>query len=136
MSARSRDAFCRIVRCTVGRVQVDAIADASGRGRRGRRDALEQAVMTSAWSRAMPGEPAADWVRVIQPIDPALDDLGPDRQLLVLVAGLRRDVADRAGDGDDEAQARVAAAREAFGEPNRAEIMGVLAQAAVRAADG
>ncbi len=86
--------------------------------------------MTSAWARAMPGEPAAEWMRVVQPIDPALEDLAPDRPLLVLVAGLRREVAELAERGDDDARAQLATARELFGEPHRAEIMGVLAQAA------
>lgn len=90
--------------------------------------------MTSAWSRAMPGEPAADWVRVVQPIDPALEEIAPDQQLLVLVAGLRRDLAERADSGEASAQEQLALAREEFGSPHRAEIMGVLAQAAVRGA--
>lgn len=88
--------------------------------------------MTSAWSRAMPGEPAAEWVRVVQPIEPAFEDITTDRQLLVLVAGLRRDLALRADNGDNAAKKQIESAREGFGDPHRAEIMGVLAQAAVR----
>jgi len=82
--------------------------------------------MASAWSRAMPGEPAAEWLRVVQPIDPAMEDVEPDRPLVVLVAGLRRDLAEAAGDGDEEALARLSAAREAFGEPSREEILRLL----------
>lgn len=128
------DAFCRIVRCSVGGTQLDALSASHGRGRGTRRAALEQAVMTSAWARAMPGEPAAEWVRVVQPIDPVLEELEPDRQLLVLVAGLRRDLALRADRGDDAARAQLESVRDGFGEPHRAEIMGVLAQAHVRSA--
>ena len=77
----SDDAFVRVVRITVGRRQVDALAGDAGR--RAKRAALEQAVMTSAWSSARPGDAAADWLRVVHPIDPPLEALAPDRQLLV-----------------------------------------------------
>jgi hypothetical protein len=126
------DAFCRIVRCQVGRGQVEALASAPGSPDRSRRRALEQAVMTSAWSTAMPGEPAADWVRVVQPIEPALEEIGPERPLLVLVAGLRRVVARAAEAGDETARQRLLAAREEFGGTDRQLIMGILARAAVR----
>ncbi len=127
------DAFCRVVRVSVGRGQIEAIAGAGGRaGRRERRAALEQAVMTSAWSSARPGEPAADWLRVVHPIAPGMDDLAPDRQLLLLVAGLRRAVAEAARSGDDAAKSRLALARETFGEPARDQIVTLLAQAAAR----
>lgn len=131
------DAFCRVVRVSVGRRQIEAIAAAGGRaGRRERRAALEQAVMTSAWSSARPGEPASDWLRVVHPIDPPMSDLEPDRQLLVLVAGLRRAVADAAAAGDDDtAKSRLALARETFGEPARDQITTLLARAAAREDD-
>ena len=117
----------------MGRRQIDALADAAGRGgRRTRRAALEQAVMTSAWSSARPGEPAADWLRVVHPIEPPMDDLAPDRQLLLLVAGLRRTVAEAARAGDTEAKSRLALARETFGEPARDQIVTLLARAAAR----
>jgi hypothetical protein len=137
MSADARpgpdDAFCRVVRVSVGRRQIEALTSASGRtGRRERRAALEQAVMASAWSSARPGESAAEWLRVVHPIEPALADLGPDRQLLLLVAGLRRTVAAAAEAGDDTAKARLALARETFGEPARDQIVSLLAHAAVR----
>jgi hypothetical protein len=122
------DAFCRVVRITVGRRQVEALA--TDPGRKARRAALEQAVMTSAWSSAKPGEPAAEWLRVVHPIEPRLDDLGPDRQMLVLVAGLRRAVAAAAHSGDTEAKSRLALARESFGEPAREQIVHLLARAA------
>lgn len=132
----SGDAFCRIVRVSVGRQQIDALADVAGRGgRRTRRAALEQAVMTSAWSSARPGEPAADWLRVVHPIDPGMDDLAPDRQLLLLVAGLRRTVAEAAQAGDVDAKSRLALARETFGEPARDQIVTLLARAAARDED-
>ena len=118
----------------MGGTQLDALSGVAGRGRKARQQALEQAVMTSAWSRAMPGEPAADWVRIVQPIDPALEDITTDQQLLVLVAGLRRDLALRADRGEDAARKQLESVREEFGEPHRAEIMGVLAQAHVRGA--
>jgi hypothetical protein len=124
------DAFCRIVRITVGRRQVEAMSSAAGR--KGRQAALEQAVMTTAWTSARPGEPAAEWLRVVHPIEPGLDELAPDRQLLLLVAGLRRTVAAAAGSGDDEAKSRLALARETFGEPARDQIVRLLAQAAAR----
>jgi hypothetical protein len=126
----SEDAFCRIVRVQVGRRQVEAMS-ANG-GRKGRRAALEQAVMTSAWSSARPGEPAAEWLRVVHPIEPGLDDLAPDRQLLLLVAGLRRTLAEAAEAGDTAAKSRLALARETFGEPGRDQIVTLLAQAAAR----
>jgi hypothetical protein len=121
------DAFVRVVRITVGRRQVDALTGDAGR--RGKRAALEQAVMTSAWSSARPGDRASDWVRVVHPIDPPLEDLAPDRQLLLLVAGLRRSVVQAAG-GDDQAKSRLALARETFGEPAREQIGMLLARAA------
>lgn len=125
------DAFCRVVRVSVGRRQIDAIAGAGGRaGRRERRAALEQAVMTSAWSSARPGEPASDWLRVVHPIDPPMAELEPDRQLLVLVAGLRRVVAAAALGDDESAKSRLALARETFGEPARDQITTLLARAA------
>lgn len=117
-----------MVRITVGRRQVEALA-ADG-GRKARRAALEQAVMTSAWSSARPGEPASDWLRVIHPIEPRLDDLAPDRQMLLLVAGLRRTVAARASAGDLAAKERLALARESFGEPAREQLVQLLARAA------
>ena len=124
------DAFCRIVRITVGRRQVEAMSGPAGR--KGRQAALEQAVMTSAWSRARPGEPAGDWLRVVHPIEPGLDGLAPDRQLLVLVAGLRRTVVAAAEAGDTASKSRLALARETFGEPGRDQIVHFLARAAVR----
>ena len=124
----SDDAFVRVVRITVGRRQVDALAGDAGR--RAKRAALEQAVMTSAWSSARPGDAASDWVRVVHPIDPPLESLAPDRQLLLLVAGLRRSVARAAGGDDDEAKSRLALARETFGEPAREQIGMLLARAA------
>jgi hypothetical protein len=126
----SDDAFVRVVRITVGRRQVDALAGDSGR--RAKRAALEQAVMTSAWSSARPGDAASDWLRVVHPIDPPLDALAPDRQLLLLVAGLRRSVVQAAGD-DDDAKSRLALARETFGEPGREQIGMLLARAAAHA---
>jgi len=132
-TAPEEDAFCRVVRVSVGRGQIEAMAAANGRpGRRERRAALEQAVMTSAWSSARPGEPASDWLRVVHPIAPGIEDLAPDRQLLLLVAGLRRAVADAAHSGDDAAKSRLALARETFGEPARDQIVMLLAQAAAR----
>jgi hypothetical protein len=130
---RPEDAFCRVVRVSVGRRQIEAIAGAGGRaGRRERRSALEQAVMTSAWSSARPGESAADWLRVIHPIEPPMEELAPDRQLLLLVAGLRRAVAEEAESGDDAAKSRLARARETFGEPGRDQIVTLLAKAAAQ----
>ena len=132
----SDDAFCRIVRVRVGRAQVEALAAAGGRtGRRERRAALEQAVMTTAWSSARPGEPAADWLRVVHPIDPPIEELAPDRQLLLLVAGLRRAVAAAATGDDARATSRLALARETFGEPTREQIVTLLARAAARDED-
>ena len=125
------DAFVRVVRITVGRRQVDALTGDAGR--RGKRAALEQAVMTSAWSSARPGDPAGDWVRVVHPIDPPLEALAPDRQLLLLVAGLRRSVVQAAGGDDDDAKSRLALARETFGEPAREQIGMLLARAAAHA---
>jgi hypothetical protein len=127
----SEDAFCRVVRVSVGRPQIEALAGAAGRAtRRDRQAALEQAVMTSAWSSARPGEPASDWLRVVHPIDPGIHDLAPDRQLLLLVAGLRRAVAEAAQAGDERAKTRLALARESFGEPARDQIVLLLARAA------
>ncbi|HET6689741.1 MAG TPA: hypothetical protein VFG74_02650 [Miltoncostaeaceae bacterium] len=127
------DAFVRVVRITVGRRQVDALTGDAGR--RGKRAALEQAVMTSAWSSARPGDRASDWVRVVHPIDPPLEALAPDRQLLLLVAGLRRSVAQAAGGDDDQAKSRLALARETFGEPAREQIGMLLARAAAHSDD-
>jgi hypothetical protein len=127
----SDDAFVRVVRISVGRRQVDALAGDAGR--RAKRAALEQAVMTSAWSSARPGDAASDWVRVVHPIDPPLEALAPDRQLLLLVAGLRRSVVQAAGGDDDEAKSRLALARETFGEPAREQIGMLLARAAAHA---
>jgi hypothetical protein len=127
----SDDAFVRVVRITVGRRQVDALAGDAGR--RGKRAALEQAVMTSAWSSARPGDAAADWLRVVHPIDPPLEALAPDRQLLLLVAGLRRSVVEEAGGDDAAAKSRLALARETFGEPAREQIGMLLARAAAHA---
>ena len=130
------DAFCRVVRVSVGRRQIEAIASAGGRpGRRERRDALEQAIMTTAWSSARPGEPASEWLRVVHPIDPPMAELEPDRQLLVLVAGLRRTVAEAAFGDDERAKSRLALARETFGEPARDQITTLLARAAVHEDD-
>ena len=127
------DAFCRVVRISVGRRQIDAMAGAAGKaGRRDRRSALEQAVMTSAWSSARPGESAAEWLRVVHPIDPPIDELAPDRQLLLLVAGLRRTVAEAAHGDDARAKSRLALARETFGEPARDQIVHLLARAAAQ----
>lgn len=131
------DAFCRVVRVSVGRRQIDAIAGAAGgrAGRRERRAALEQAVMTSAWSSARPGESAAEWLRVVHPIDPPMAELAPDRQLLLLVAGLRRTVAEAAGGDDEAAKSRLALARETFGEPARDQLVTLLARAAAHVDD-
>lgn len=130
------DAFCRVVRVRVGSGQIEAIAAASGRpGRRERRDALTQAVMASAWSSARPPGAASDWLRVVHPIDPPLAGLAPDRELLLLVAGLRRAVAEAAEGADERARSRLALARETFGEPGRDQIVTLLAQAAVRDPD-
>lgn len=126
------DAFCRIVRVSVGRRQIDALAEAAGGGRRTRQAALEHAVMASAWSSARPGETAAEWLRVVHPIEPPLEGLAPGRQLLLLVAGLRRAVAEAARDGDAEAKSRLALARQSFGEPARDQIVLLLARAAAR----
>ncbi len=124
------DVVCRVVRCQVGRSQVEALAGAGGRhSREQRRAALHQAVMTSAWSRAMPGEPAAGWLRVVQPIRPPLEEIEPEHPLLVLVAGLRRVVAEGAERGEERAGERLIAAREAFGEPERDQIAALLAHA-------
>jgi hypothetical protein len=134
--APADDAFCRVVRVSVGLRQIEAIASAGGRaGRRERRAALEQAVMTTAWSTARPGEPASEWLRVVHPIDPPMSDLEPDRQLLVLVAGLRRAVADAALGDDARAKSRLALARETFGEPAREQITALLARAAAHEDD-
>ncbi|MEW6582883.1 MAG: hypothetical protein AB1416_09000 [Actinomycetota bacterium] len=130
-STQPVDAFCRVVRCTVGSSQVEALARLHD-GDDARRVALQQAVMASAWSRAMPGEPAAGWMRVVQPIAPPMEDVEPDRQMLVLVAGLRRTIAEAAVDGNEEALARLTAAREAFGEPRRDEILRLLHEAYVQ----
>ncbi len=126
------DAFCRVVRVSVGRRQIEAIAGAGGTrpGRRERRAALEQAIMTTAWSSARPGESAAEWLRVVHPIDPPMAGLAPDRQLLLLVAGLRRSVAEAAVGEDEAAKSRLALARESFGEPARDQIVTLLARAA------
>ncbi len=124
------DAFCRVVRVSVGRRQIEAIAAAGIAGRGEPRAALEQAVMASAWSSARPGESAAAWLRVVHPIEPPMEGLAPDRQLVILVAGLRRTVADAARSGDDAARSRLALARETFGEPAREQIGSLLAQAA------
>lgn len=130
------DAFCRVVRVSVGSRQIEAIAAASGRaGRRERRDALTQAVMATAWSSARPGESASEWLRVVHPIDPPMSDLAPDRELLLLVAGLRRTVAEAADGTDEGAKSRLALARETFGEPAREQIVTLLARAAVRESD-
>jgi hypothetical protein len=130
---RADDAFCRVVRISVGRRQVEALAAATGwSGRRARRKALEQAVMTTAWSRARPGEPASEWLRVVHPIEPDIDGLAPDRQLLLLVAGVRRALAEAADAGDGDAKTRLARARESFGEPARDQIVTLLARAATR----
>ena len=134
--APADDAFCRVVRVSVGLRQIEAIASAGGRaGRRERRAALEQAVMTTAWSTARPGEPASEWLRVVHPIEPPMSDLEPDRQLLVLVAGLRRAVADAALGDDARAKSRLALARETFGEPAREQITALLARAAAHEDD-
>lgn len=123
------DAFCRVVRLQIGRPQVEAIAGAVGTaGRRARRAAIEHALLASAWSSARPGEPASLWLRVVQPIDPAMEDVAPDRPVLVLVAGLRRAVAEAAESGDEDAKARLAYARETFGEPARDQIAMLLAR--------
>jgi hypothetical protein len=119
------DAFCRVVRCIVGSGQVDALARLNA-GPGAERAALEQAVMSSAWSRAMPGEHAAGWVRVVQPLDPPIEDVEADMQLVVLVAGLRRDLLEKAANGEDGAEERLTAAREAFGEPGREEILRLI----------
>lgn len=120
----------------MGRRQLDAIAAAAaGANAHARLRAIEEAVMTSAWANAMPGEAAAEWLRVVHPIEPPLDAIATDEPLLVLVAGLRWVVALGAGDGDESARTRLAAAREVFGEPMRAHILGVLAHAAMRADD-
>jgi hypothetical protein len=127
------DAFCSVVRVTVGERQVEALAAVTGaRGRRGRRDALEQALMASAWSSARPGEAASDWLRVVHPIDPPLDEMAPGRRLLVLVAGLRREVARAAAvaEAGEPDKRRLARARESFGEPAREQIITLLARAA------
>lgn len=130
------DAFCRVVRVSVGLRQIEAIAAAGGRpGRRERRAALEQAVMATAWSSARPGEAATDWLRVVHPIDPPMEGLAPDRQLLLLVAGLRRTVAEAATGDDERAKSRLASARETFGEPARDQIVTLLARAAARQED-
>lgn len=124
------DAFCRVVRVQLGHAQIEALAGAVGTaGRRARRAAIEHALLASAWSVARPGEPAALWRRVVQPIEPAMDDVAPDEQLLVLVAGVRRAVAEAAEAGDEEAKARMAFARETFGEPGREQIGRLLARA-------
>lgn len=124
------DAFCRVVRISIGRPQVEAIAGAVGTaGRRARRAAIEHALLASAWSSARPGEPAALWLRVVHPIDPPMGDIAPDAPALVLVAGLRRAVAEAAGAGDDDAKARLAYARETFGEPAREQIASLLVRA-------
>ena len=101
-------------------------------GREHRAAALHQAVMTSAWSHAMPGEPAAAWVRVVQPIHPPLEHIQPEQPLLVLVAGLRRNVAEGAERGEERATERMIAAREAFGEPERERLASLLQAAATR----
>ena len=124
------DAFCRVVRVQLGHAQIEALAGAVGTaGRRARRAAIEHALLASAWSVARPGEPAALWRRVVQPIEPAMDDVAPDEQLLVLVAGVRRAVAEAAEAGDEEAKARMAYARETVGEPGREQIGRLLARA-------
>lgn len=82
--------------------------------------------MATAWSHAMPGEPAAEWMRIVQPVEPPMEDVEPDRPLVVLVAGLRRGLAEAARAGDEDAKERVAALRDAFGEPSRDEIVRLL----------
>ena len=124
------DAFCSVVRVRIGRPQVEALAGAVGTaGRRARRAAIEHALLASAWSSARPGEPAALWLRVVHPIEPPMDEVVPDEQALVLVAGLRRAVAEAAEAGDEEAKARLAFARETFGEPAREQIARLLGRA-------
>ncbi len=91
--------------------------------------------MTSAWSSARPGDAASDWLRVVHPIDPSMAELQPDRQLLVLVAGLRRAVVDAAAGDDERAKSRLALARETFGEPARDQITTLLARAAAHEDD-
>lgn len=112
----------------MGSSQVEALARLHP-GEDAQRDALQQAVMASAWSRAMPGEPASGWMRVVQPIAPAMEDVEPDQQIVVLVAGLRRALAEAADDGDERAVERMAEVREAFGEPRRDEILRLLQEA-------
>lgn len=124
-SDESVDAFCRVVRCIVGSGQVEALARLDV-GEGGERAALEQAVMSSAWSRAMPGEHAAGWVRVVQPLDPPIEDVAADMQLVVLVAGLRRDLLEAVSNGVEGADKRLEAARETFGEPGRDEILRLI----------
>jgi hypothetical protein len=109
----------------VGSGQVEALARLSVADG-GERAALEQAVMSSAWSRAMPGEHAAGWVRVVQPLDPPIEDVAADMQLVVLVAGLRRDLLEAVSRGEEGADERLEAARETFGEPGREEIMRLI----------
>jgi hypothetical protein len=66
---------------------------------------------------------------VVQPIEPTIDEVTPDEQALVLVAGLRRAVAEAAEAGDEDAKARLAFARETFGEPAREQIARLLGRA-------
>jgi hypothetical protein len=120
------DAFCRVVRCIVGSGQLQALTRLNASHPHAERVAMEQAVMSSAWSRAMPGEHAAEWVRAVQPLDPGIEDVEADMQLVVLVAGLRRDLVEAASRGDDGAEERLAAARETFGEPGRDEILRLI----------
>ena len=74
----------------------------------------------------MPGSAPALVGVAVQPLDPVIEDVEPDMQLVVLVAGLRGHLAEAAGRGDEEAQARLTAAREAFGEPGRDEILRLI----------
>jgi len=121
------DAFCRIVRLRLGQPQIETIAGALGTaGPRARRSASEHALLASAWSTARPGERASDWLRVVQPIEPPMEQVKPGAALLVLVAGLRRAVAEAADGGDEDAKARLAVAREMFGEPSREQIAELL----------
>lgn len=128
------DAFCKVVRFEIGTSQLRPFTGADlASGGREWRSAMERAVLANAWTRAMPGEPPGDWVRVVQPIEPPIEDIEPGRPLVVLVAGLRQPLARAARAGDEKALDRIERARASFGEPAREEIASALAEAAATA---
>ena len=132
---KAADAFCKVVRFEIGTSQLRPFTGADlASGGREWRAAMERAVLANAWTRAMPGEPPGAWVRVVQPLEPPIEDIQPGRPLLVLVAGLRQPLAAAAREGDETAIDRIERARDSFGEPAREEIASAIAEAAAACA--